>query len=195
MEIPKKLLVVVMMVLAVALFSGKAFAQVAIGDFSCDVLQGGGPDSFVVECDPGLKGNSTHKVQTPSGIVIFKCNCALPLLVLDDSGTPIKVLLDEFGDPVLDPATGEPIPVFLFMDPDTMETLVVDQNGNVLVDEFGVPLLPGDAVTLPVIFPAKTELNEKNFSCQTNLGLTFNTRSVVTKSGRSNLTCIINPLP
>lgn len=122
MEISKKLFMVVMMVLAVALFSGQAFAQAQISSFSCTVRDGSG--GFFI-CDPGLKGNHNHEVLTPSGMVILKCNCGFP---------------------------------------------------------FDAPAPPGT-----------TELTE-GFPCITDFGeVTFDTRSVVTKKGRSNLTCIINP--
>jgi len=132
MKVSNKLLLALMMVLAVALLSGKAFAQVAlIDDFTCAILDAN-PDYpaqplSIENCDPGLKGNRTHAVLTPSGNVIMKCNCKIPL-------------------------------------------------------------------TATSIIPDKTEMIE-GFKCITPHGETFDSRSVVTKSGRSNLTCVIHPSP
>lgn len=100
MRIPKKLLVVIMMVLAVALFSGKAFAQAiivhpnpaSVGDFICNVVLPGGLDTF--SCDPEIKGNSKHTTITPKGMIIMKCSCALPIGV----DPPLKTEMDEGFD-------------------------------------------------------------------------------------------------
>ncbi len=93
MKISKKLLMVLMMMLAVALFSGQAFAQTVeppattIGDFGCNVFDGFGE---LVFCDPKIKGNSNHTLLTPTGDIILKCNCAI-----SSSVSPDKTVLTE----------------------------------------------------------------------------------------------------